>query len=192
MAGAVTRSATRVRAPVVAFGMLALAGCTTVTTTTTAPTRAPLSSPSTGPELDLQLRPVLGVGNAGLGACPVTATVTPPATEPTSICSQDGKLIYSLDKAAVTGGHVSGLKVSAQQGSPVIQISFDPLGGAALSRVTAGSSLQQPPLSQLAIVSHGRVQSAPVVTEQIDGRVMIISGFADTAAAQAAIDFLES
>jgi len=191
MASSDSRARARLGALVAgSLGALLLTGCTTTTTTTTAPTVDPLPSQSTGPELDLQLRPVLEVAPAGAGQCPARLDVTPVANQAASACSQDGKLVYSLGPAAVTGARVSDMTVSHQGGSPVVQISLDALGGAGLSSVTAEIAQLEQPRSQLAIVSHGRVQSAPVVTEQIDGRVMMVSGFADDAAAQAAIDFL--
>jgi preprotein translocase subunit SecD len=71
-------------------------------------------------------------------------------------------------------------------------VRLDPRGASQLSRITAQLLAEQVPRSQLAIVAHGRVQSAPVVGEQIDGGVLILSGVDTDKAAQDAIDFLEA
>jgi preprotein translocase subunit SecD len=51
---------------------------------------------------------------------------------------------------------------------------------------------QPAPRNQLALVSHGRVQSAPAITEAIDGNVIVFTGFASVDDAQKALDFLTS
>jgi preprotein translocase subunit SecD len=169
-------------------------GCTVVSTTTTAATVAPgpLTSESPAPVLDLQLRPVLTVETAGVADCTITPPPTPAAANEVTLCSQDLAFVYSLGPAAVVGARVTGLETSLQGGRPVIQVRLDPRGASQLSTITGQIMGEQPPRSQLAIVAHGRVQSAPVVGEQIDGGVVILSGFATDKAAQDAIDFLEA
>jgi len=171
-----------------------VSGCTVVSTTTTAATVAPdsLTSESPAPVLDLQLRPVLAVQTAGVADCTIRPPLTPGAGGEVTLCSQDLAFIYSLGPAAVIGARVTGLETSLQAGRPVIQVRLDPRGAAALSAITGQIMGEQPPRSQLAIVAHGRVQSAPVVSEQIDGGVVILSGFATDKAAQDAINFLEA
>ncbi len=175
-------------------GMLAvgLAGCSTTSVSPSAAPTAPLSSVSPAPVLDLQLRPVLDVSTAEAGQCPSTAVASPDPDAAATACSQDRLLVYSLAPAAVTGARVTGLEASPAQGRATVQIRLDPRGGAALSRVTADGALRSSPQSQLAILSHGRVQSAPTVTEQIDGSVMVITGFETLEDAQQAVDFLAS
>ncbi|MBI1377519.1 MAG: hypothetical protein GC157_08570 [Frankiales bacterium] len=171
---------------------LALAGCSVVPTTSTAPTSAPLTPAPTPPQLDLQLRPVLTAGIAGGGDCAVVAPATPDPAQPATLCSQDRVYVYSLGPARVTGARVTGLDVSWEAGRPVIEVRLDPRGAASLSRLTAEALVQQPPRSQVAIVTHGRVQAAPPITEQVDGGVMVLSGFASEAEARAALGFVES
>jgi hypothetical protein len=171
---------------------LLLGGCSVVSTTTTAPTAAPdpLTSVSPAPALDLQLRPVLGVEKSGVADCTITAPPNPDPAVTASLCSEDLAYVYSLGPAAVSGARVTGLETSLQGGRPVIQVRLDPRGASELSLITAQVMAEAVPRSQLAIVAHGRVQSAPVISEQIDGGVMILSGFATEAEAQGAINFL--
>ena len=177
-----------------AAASLLVSGCTVVSTTTTAATVAPdpLTSESPAPVLDLQLRPVLAVETARVADCTIRPPLTPAPGGEVTLCSQDLAFVYSLGPAAVIGARVTGLETSLQAGRPVIQVRLDPRGAAALSALTGQIMGEQPPRSQLAIVAHGRVQSAPVVGEQIDGGVVILSGFATDKAAQDAINFLEA
>ena len=171
----------------------AVSGCS-VTTTSVPATTSVAASPSGSqvPELDLQLRPVLDIANAAAGQCTPTPPPTPAADAPAQVCSQDRILLYSLGPAAVTGGSVTGLDATTTQRTPQVQVKLDAQGGAALTRLTADGMVQPVPRDQMAIVSHGRVQSAPTITEAIDGNVLVITGFASVDDAQRAIDFLVS
>ena len=171
----------------------AVTGCSVTTTSvspTTSATQAASESPA--PELDLQLRPVLDIANATAGQCTETPPPSPPAADPAQVCSQDRILLYSLGPAAVTGGSVTGLDATVTSRTPQVQVKLDAQGGASLTRLTADGMTQPVPRNQMAIVSHGRVQSAPTITEAIDGNVLVITGFASVDDAQKAIDFLVS
>jgi len=183
------------RAALAALGVCAcaLAGCS-VSTTSVSPTTsgAPTTTESAPPELDLQLRPVLGIANATGGQCTQPPPPTPTASSPADVCSQDRILLYSLGPAQVTGAEVTGLDATMTERTPQVQVKLDAGGGAALTRLTAEGMQKPVPQNQLAIVSHGRVQSAPTITDTIDGAVLVITGFGSVGDAQKAIDFLVS
>jgi preprotein translocase subunit SecD len=187
------RHSTTTGAIAVCLAAYAVSGCS-VTTTSVSPTTSGASSASESPvpELDLQLRPVLDIANAASGQCTPTPPPTPSADAPAQVCSQDRILLYSLVPAAVTGRSVTGLDATMTQRTPQVQVKLDAQGGAALTRLTADGMVQPVPRDQMAIVSHGRVQSAPTITEAIDGNVLVITGFASVDDAQKAIDFLVS
>jgi preprotein translocase subunit SecD len=173
--------------------LLAVAGCSISTTTSAATVSvAPTPTDSPTPVLDLQLRPVLDVATATAGQCDATPPPSPDPAQPAQVCSQDRTLLLSLGPAAVTGEHVTGLDATMTSRRPQLQVKLDAQGGAALTRVTAEGMSQPAPRNRLALVSHGRVQSAPVITETIDGNVMVFTGFASVDDAQKALDFLTS
>jgi preprotein translocase subunit SecD len=170
-----------------------LAGCSISTTTSAAPVSvAPTPSESPTTVLDVQLRPVLDIATATAGQCAVTPPPSPDPAQPAQVCSQDRTLLLSLAAAAVTGQHVTGLEATMTSRQPQLQVKLDAQGGAALTRVTAQGMSQAAPRNQLALVSHGRVQSAPVITEAIDGNLIVFTGFASVDDAQKALDFLTS
>ena len=186
------RATTRAAVPLLVAG-LALTGCSVSTTSTPAPVSvAPTPSDTPAPELDLQLRPVLDIANAEAGQCVDPPPPTPDPAAPAQICSQDRILLYSLGPAAVTGARVTGLDATMTERSPQVQVKLDAQGGASLTRMTVEGMLQPVPRNQLAIVSHGRVQSAPRITEPIDSSVLVITGFTTVEDAQRAVDFLVS
>ena len=74
---------------------------------------------------------------------------------------------------------------------PVVRVRLDVKGATSLSNLSLHASQEPAPRSKLAIVSHGRVQAAPVMTDQIAGGILDISGFESAQAAQTALDFLE-
>jgi preprotein translocase subunit SecD len=177
--------------PMVLLVAGALAGCSVSTTSTPSSVSAtPTSSDTPAPELDLQLRPVLDIANAQAGQCGQTAPPTPDPKAPAQLCSQDGILLYSLGPAGVTGARVTSLEATITSRTPQVQVKLDAQGGASLTRLTAEGMLEPTPRNKLAIVSHGRVQSAPTITEPIDGAVLVITGFPTVEDAQTAIDFL--
>jgi preprotein translocase subunit SecD len=183
-------------------GALALTSCTTVDHTSTAASVEPVPTESPAAVLDIQLRGVLDVANAEAGQCPQPAVAgsaapsptptTPPASSQATLCSADRTLVYTLAPAAVPGEQVSDIAAVSNAGSPAVQITVTPQGGAALSRLSATAMVASPPRSQIAIVSHGLVQVALPVTEQIDGRVLDVNGFDSQDAAQQAVDLLTS
>jgi len=187
------RRSTTATALLACLAAYAVTGCS-VTTTSVSPTISATSAPSESaqPELDLQLRPVLDIANATAGQCTPTPPPSPPAAQPAQVCSQDRILLYSLGPAEVTGGSVTGLDATMTSRTPQVQVKLDAKGGASLTRLTADGMGQPVPRNQLAIVSHGRVQSAPPITEAIDGNVLVVTGFATVDDAQKAIDFLVS
>jgi preprotein translocase subunit SecD len=174
----------------------ALGGCSVSTTTTPSsvsatPTASGTPSPeATAPELDLQLRPVLDIANAQAGQCGETPPPTPDPQAPAQLCSQDRILLYSLGPAGVTGARVTSVEATMTSRTPQIQVKLDAQGGASLTRLTAEGMVQPAPRNRLAIVSHGRVQSAPAITDVIDGAVLVITGFPTVEDAQTAVDFL--
>jgi preprotein translocase subunit SecD len=175
--------------------VLALAGCSISTTTSAAPVSvAPTPSESPTQVLDLQLRPVLDIATATAGQCAATASPppSPDPVQPAQVCSQDRTLLLSLGPAAVTGTQVTGLDATMTSRQPQLQVKLDAQGGAALTRVTAEGMTQAPPRNQLALVSHGRVQSAPTISEAIDGSIIVFTGFTSVDDAQKALDFLTS
>jgi len=187
------RRSTTATALLACLAAYAVTGCS-VTTTSVSPTISATSAPSESaqPELDLQLRPVLDIANATAGQCTPTPPPSPPAAQPAQVCSQDRILLYSLGPAEVTGGSVTGLDATMTSRTPQVQVKLDAKGGASLTRLTADGMGQPVPRNQMAIVSHGRVQSAPTITEAIDGNVLVVTGFATVDDAQKAIDFLVS
>lgn len=171
--------------------VLALSGCSVSTTSSNAvEVNDPMAQETPEPELDLQLRPVEGVSRAATAPCPSPPPLTPPAREPATVCSSDGRLTYSLGSAAVTGAQVTSLEALYSAGGPVVQVKLDARGSAALRRITLEGSLREPQ-SQLAIVSHGRVLAAPVIGEEIDGGVLLITGFDTIEAAQGAVAYIQ-
>jgi len=138
------------------------------------------------------MRPVLEVASATAGQCGETRPSTPDPAQPAQVCSEDRSLLLSLGPAAVTGARVTGLDATMTSRQPQLQIKLDAQGGASLTRVTAEGMSQPAPRNKLALVSHGRVQSAPVITEAIDGNVIVFTGFASVDDAQKALDFLTS
>jgi preprotein translocase subunit SecD len=173
--------------------LLAVAGCSIATTTSAATVSvAPTPTDSPTPVLDLQLRPVLDVATATAGQCDATPPPSPDPAQPAQVCSQDRTLLLSLGPAAVTGERVTGLDATMTSRQPQLQIKLDAQGGASLTRTTAEGMLLPEPRNQLALVSHGRVQSAPAITEPIDGNVIVFTGFASVDDAQKALDFLTS
>ena len=184
---------------VVATSLLAagaLTGCSVSTTTTPSSVSATPSSSgtptaeATAPELDLQLRPVLDIANAQAGQCGETPPPTPDPRAPAQLCSQDRILLYSLGPAGVTGARVTSIEATMTSRTPQVQVKLDAQGGASLTRLTAEGMLEPTPRNKLAIVSHGRVQSAPTITDSIDGAVLVITGFPTVEDAQQAVDFL--
>jgi len=189
----ITRAGRTTTALLVVPVVLALAGCSISTTTSAAPVSvAPTPSESPTPELDLQLRPVLDIATATAGQCAATPPPSPDPAAPAEVCSQDRTVVLSLGPAAVTGRHVVGLDATMTSRQPQLQVKLDAQGGASLTRVTAEGMSQPAPRNKLALVSHGRVQSAPVITEAIDGNVIVFTGFASVDDAQKALDFLTS
>jgi preprotein translocase subunit SecD len=171
--------------------VLALAGCSISTTTSSAPVVvSPTPSESPQPELDLQMRPVLDVASATAGQCGETRPPTPDPAQPAQICSEDRTLLLSLGPAAVTGARVTGLDATMTSRQPQLQIKLDAQGGASLTRMTAEGMLLPEPRNQLALVSHGRVQAAPRITETIDTSILVLTGLAAVADAEAARDLL--
>jgi len=171
--------------------VLALAGCSISTTTSAAPVSvAPTPSESPQPELDLQLRPVLDIASATAGQCGESRPSTPDPAQPAQVCSEDRTLLLSLGPAAVTGARVTGMEPTMTSRQPQLQIKLDAQGGASLTRVTAEGMLQPEPRNKLALVSHGRVQAAPTITEAIDGNVLVLTGFATVDDAAAARDLI--
>jgi len=171
--------------------VLALAGCSISTTTSAAPVSvAPTPSESPQPELDLQMRPVLDIASATAGQCGDTRPPSPDPTQPAQVCSEDRTLLLSLGPAAVTGARVTGLDATMTSRQPQLQIKLDAQGGASLTRMTAEGMLLPEPRNQLALVSHGRVQAAPRITETIDTSILVLTGFATVDDASAARDLL--
>ena len=171
--------------------LLALGGCSISTTTSTVAVQVdPTPTESSQPELDLQMRPVLDIASASAGQCGESRPPTPDPAQPAQVCSEDRSLLLSLGPAAVTGARVTGLDATMTSRQPQLQIKLDAQGGASLTRMTAEGMLQPEPRNQLALVSHGRVQAAPRITETIDTAVLVLTGFATVADAEAARDLL--
>lgn len=182
-----------VSAVAAATAVLVLAGCSVSTSDKPAvPAFNPLdpgptSSGTPGPDgPDLQLRPVLTVERAALGDCPRTDPPTPPAAEPATLCSADLTTVLGLGPAVVSGPHVKSVDAGTVGDTPTVRVELDVTGATALANSTLRLSQQPSPGDLLAVVSHGRVQSAPVVTDQITGGVLDLSGFATADDARAA------
>jgi preprotein translocase subunit SecD len=186
-----TRAGRTTAAVLVVPVVLALAGCSVSTTTSAAPVPvAPTPSASPQPELDLQLRPVLDIATARAGECGEARPASPAPGKPARVCSEDRTLLLSLGPAAVSGARVTGLDATMTSRQPQLQIKLDAQGGAALTRVTAEGMLLPEPRNQLALVSHGRVQASPTITESIDTSILVLTGFASVDDAAAARDLL--
>ena len=142
-------------------------------------------------KVDFQLRQVLDIGTGDPTRCPAGTVATPPALAPATLCSQDGSLVYTLAPAAVDGNRPTSIEVAGSSLGPVVRVRLDVKGATSLSNLSLHASQEPAPRSKLAIVSHGRVQAAPVMTDQIAGGILDISGFESAQAAQTALDFLE-
>lgn len=186
------RPARLVAATAVALCVAAVSGCSISTTSsTTVPVVEPVASSSPEPVLDLQLRPVESIARAEPGACPTLPARTPNATATATLCSNDGKLAYDLATAAVTGQRVTSIEALDSGGGPVIQIKLDAMGGASLRSTTLRGSLADPQ-PRLAIVTHGGVLAAPTMTDELDGGVLLVSGFESLEKAQEVVDYVTS
>ena len=182
---------TALAVPALLLTVAALTGCSVSTTTTPATSSlAATPSESPSPELDLQLRPVLDIANAEAGQCGATPPATPDPRSDAQLCSQDRILLYTLGPAGVAGARVTSVEATITSRTPQVQVKLDAEGGASLTRMTVEGMLAPAPRNRVAIVSHGRVQSAPVVTDSIDGGVFVLTGFDSMDAAQKAVDFL--
>ena len=146
------------------------------------------ASGSSGPPAvpDLQLRPVTGVHNATTGECSPNPPQTPPPRQAATLCSADLTYVLDLDPAVVDAEEVTSIDAGTLHGGPTVRIFLDVNGATALSNATLRMSTESSPRNWLAVVSQGRVQSAPVVTDQLDGGIVDLTGFADTDAARAA------
>ena len=177
-------------AATVAVCATALSGCSISTTSsTTVPVVEPVASSSPPPVLDLQLRVVESVGRAEPGSCPALPSLTPDPAATATLCSNDGRLSYGLEKAAVTGQRVTSIEALDSGGTPVIQIKLDAMGGTSLRSTTLRGSLADPQPG-LAIVTHGGVLAAPTMTEELDGGVLLVSGFESLEKAQEVVDYI--
>ena len=138
----------------------------------------------TGP--DLQLRPVLSVERAQAGQCPKADPPTPPKADPATLCTADLTTVLSLGPAVVDGEDVRSIDAGTIGGANVVRVELDTTGGTALSNETLRLSQQSSPQNWLAVVSHGRVQTAPVVTDPISGGILDLTGFETPDAARSA------
>lgn len=139
---------------------------------------------------DLQLRPVLSVVRAGTDECPASPEpTTPPADQPATLCSADLTTVVGLGPAVVSGPHVKAIDSGTLTGGPTVRITLDVSGATALSNATAEMATKSAPGNLLAVVTHGRVQTAPQIGDQITGGVFDLTGFAtlDDARAAAAL-----
>jgi preprotein translocase subunit SecD len=177
-------------AAAVALCAAALSGCSISTTSsTTVPVTEPVASSSPEPVLDLQLRQVESVARAEPGACPKLPARTPEATGTATLCSNDGKVSYALAPAAVTGERVTSIEALNSTNGPVVQIKLDARGGSALRTTTLRGSLADPQ-PRLAIVTHGGVLAAPTMTAELDGGVLLVTGFESLDKAQEVVDYV--
>ncbi len=135
---------------------------------------------------DLQLRPVLTAARAEAGQCPKADPPTPPAAEAATLCTADLTTVLSLGPAVVDSEGVRSVDAGTIDGQNVVRVELDTNAGTALSNETLRLSQLQSPQNWLAIVSHGRVQTAPVVSDQISGGILDISGFETADAARSA------
>jgi preprotein translocase subunit SecD len=177
---------------VVLLAAAAVSGCsisTTSSSTTTSAPVAPLTSQSPEPVLDLQLRQVEGAERAEPGSCATLPARTPGPSGAATLCSNDGKVSYSLAPAAVSGQSVTSIEVLQSSQGPVVQIKLDAMGGAALRTTTLRGSLADPQ-PRLAIVTHGGVLAAPTMTAELDGGVLLVSGFESREKAQQVVDYI--
>ena len=155
------------------------------------PTPTARSGAPADERVDFQLRQVLGIEPGDPTRCPSGKVATPPALAPATLCSQDGTLVYTLAPAAVDGNRPTSIEVAGSSLGPVVRVRLDVKGATSLSNLTLRASQEAAPRSKLAIVSHGRVQAAPVMTDQVAGGILDISGFETAQAAQAALDFIQ-
>jgi preprotein translocase subunit SecD len=191
-----TRVGSRLLAAVVAAAVVA--GCSISTTdvdplasptpSTTVPAGPSASAP---PELDLQLRPVVSADRPAPEQCAELPARTPEARAPATLCSNDGRVSYDLEPAAVKGGSVTSIEVLESATGPVIQVKLDAQGATALRTTTLRGSLQDPQ-PMLAIVTHGGVLAAPTMTEELDGGVLLVSGWDSREQAQEVVDYIRA
>jgi len=184
---------TRLRAvAAAALCAAAVSGCSISTTSsTTVPAAEPVASRSPVPVLDLQLRPVESVSEAEPGDCPSLPARTPDPSAAATVCSNDGRVSYDLAPAAVTGERVTSIEAIASVNGPIIQVKLDARGSAAPRTTTLAGSLADPQ-PRLAIVTHGGVLAAPTMTEELDGGVLLISGFESLEKAQEVVTYVTS
>jgi preprotein translocase subunit SecD len=171
-----------------AAGLVSGCSISTTSSTTVAPVE-PVASRSPEPVLDLQLRQVEDAVRAEQGSCAPLPGRTPGPAAAATLCSNDGRVAYSLDPAAVTGESVTSIEVLESSQGPVVQIKLDAMGGAALRTTTLRGSLSDPQ-PRLAIVTHGGVLAAPTMTAELDGGVLLVSGFESREKAQQVVDYI--
>jgi preprotein translocase subunit SecD len=151
------------------------------------PSGAASASGSGGPALpDLQLRTVVSAERASAGQCPADPGPTPPAAQRATLCSADLAYVLVLGPAVVDGARVTSLDAGSLGGGPTVRVFLDVQGATALANATLRMAGAPSPGNWLAIVTGGRVQSTPVVMDQIDGGIVDITGFDNVEAARRA------
>lgn len=138
-----------------------------------------------------QVRPVTNVEPATTGNC-AERPPNPPIDRPARACDAPGPVqaVYELGPARITLEHVEGAEVVDSMGYPVVQVTLNEAGAAALADLTAELSQNTGSESMAAIMLDGRVQSAPVVQATINSGAMELSGFTSIAEAQQVADEL--
>jgi preprotein translocase subunit SecD len=133
----------------------------------------------------LQIRPVLTEAPVGATPCPKDPAQTPAAT-PTTACSTDGTLVYTLGPAALAGDGIANLQADPATigGGFEVIVELTPAGSTAFATMTGYLAQQQAPQNQLAFYAQGRVLSSPYVSTAIVGGLAQIAGFPTFAAAQ--------
>ena len=138
-----------------------------------------------------QIRPVIAVEATGPGDC-AEQPADPPLDLPARACDAPGpdQAVYDLGPARITLDDVAEVEVADSMGAPVVHVTLNAAGAAALADLTTELAQNQIPASMAAIMLHGRVQSAPVVQATISSGALELNGFATVAEAQQVADTL--
>jgi preprotein translocase subunit SecD len=157
MPGRSWASALRTAVVATAWGLF-LTGCSSSGT----------GQPSGAPSIDAHtfaVRPVLTEQDASTAWTCLTPTAPPTGG---SICSYDGKRLYQLGPAVLTGADIESVRVTSMPPGAEVDVTLKPTARQAWSDATAHSVGKVPPTDEIAMVLDGVVVASPQVNARID------------------------